>query len=145
MAMLDKYRLRYSTEIRTQVSNPQNSTATTPDTSREAEAADDVEGEFLKQGIVYDNDDKRHVGTAMAGIHAKLLVYTGQAGGSAEWDDFMRDLERLAGTTSRDRIIPTSDSLLQASDDVPNSLPAADRRMFQGYVPNGPANPTNQD
>lgn len=145
MALIDEYRLRYSTEIRTQVSNPQDSTPTTPDTSKEGYAADDVEGEFLKHGIEIDVTDKRHVTTGVRGIYARLLVYTGQAGGSAEWDDFMRDLERLSKTTSRDRILPTSDSLLTASDDVPGALPAADRKQFDGYIPGSPANPSNQD
>jgi hypothetical protein len=145
VALLDKYRLRYSTQIRTNVSNPQDSIPTSPDTARETEAADDVEGEFLKQGITFDVDDKRHVGTGVRGIYAKLLVYTGQAGGSAEWDDFMRDLVFLSKTTSRDRILPDSDSNLTASEDVPGALPAADRRQFNGYVPGSPANPSNQD
>lgn len=145
MALLDEYRLRYSTQIRRNVSNPQDSTASDPDTAREGYAADDVEGEFLKHGIEIDVTDKRHVTTGVRGIYARLLVYTGQAGGSAEWDDFMRDLERLSKTTSRDRILPTSNSLLTASDDVPGALPAADRRQFDGYVPGSPANPSNQD
>lgn len=140
MALVDEYRLRYSSQIRINVSNPQDSTATTADTDREGYAATDVAGEFLKRGITFDVTDSRHVATGVRGVYAKLLVYTGQADGVSEWSAFMDDLKLLAETTSRDRVIPVTDSLLYKTPDVANAPPDADNKMFDGYKPKAPAN-----
>ncbi len=144
MSFLTEYRVRFSAEIRTNISNPQNSGATTPDTTLEGYAYQDVLGEFKKRGITPDETDTGQIGTAINGIKARLLVFTAQTDDSA-WKEFKADVKFLAETTSRDRIIPSTDSLLNPSFDQLNSLPQTDMREFKGYVPGAPASPTTGD
>src|SRR5574342_715540 len=108
---LSAYQARFSTQLRTNWSRPQNSTATTPDTTLETLADTDVVGEFKKRGITPDNTLDTHVTTAMSGIIGRLMFYTQSPGWGEAWGSFKDDLELLAETTSRDRITPTTDSL----------------------------------
>lgn len=142
---LSAYQARFSTQLRTNWSRPQNSTATTPDTTLETLADTDVVGEFKKRGITPDNTLDTHVTTAMSGIIGRLMFYTQSPGWGEAWGSFKDDLELLAETTSRDRITPTTDSLLSPSTDVIGALPDFDRDQFKGYVPGAPSQPSNQD
>lgn len=135
---LSAYQARFSTQLRTNWSRPQNSTATTPDTTLETLADTDTVGEFKKRGITPDSTDDRHVTTAMSGIIARLMFYTQSPGWGEAWGSFKDDLELLAQTTSRDRIMPTTDSLLVPSTDTPGALPLFDRNNFQNYQTNPP-------
>lgn len=141
---LATYQARFSTQLRTNWSNPQNSTQTTPNTTLEGLADTDVLGEFKKRGITPDNTDDRHVTTAMSGIIGRLMFYTQSPGWGEAWGSFKDDLELLAQTTSRDRITPTTNSLLTPSTDVIGALPDFDKDNFQGYVPGAPNPPVNQ-
>jgi len=143
MALIDEFRDRYSTQLIVSASNPQNSSATSEDTTRTARAVTDVQSEFKKRGITYDNDVDTHVATAVPGVYARLLVMTGQPGGDDAWKEFKDDLRFLAETTSRDRIMPTTDSLLEPTADTQGDLPHTDRKHFEGYVPNPPGRKTS--
>ena len=135
MSFLTEYQNRYSTQIRTNVSNPQNTAATTPDTSREAEADTDVKAEFKMRGITPDEDDDRHITVAVRGIYAFLCTYTGQMNADELMTRFYDHLDLLRETTSRDRIQAVSNSNLKASEDENNALPASDKDRLRGYVP----------
>mgnify|MGYP001600840662 CR=1 FL=1 len=138
---LTAYQARFSTQLRTNWSRPQNSTATTPDTALETLADTDVVGEFKKRGITQDSTDDRHTTTAMSGIIGRLMFYTQSPGWGEAWGSFKDDVKLLAESTSRDRIMPTTDSLLVPSSDVPGGLPVFDRDNFQNYETNPPTGP----
>lgn len=145
MSLSSNVQSRYSSQILINASNPQNSTATSVDTGRLNAAISDVEGEFLKRGITYDDDDSRHVATAVPGVFARLLVLTGQ-GGREEWSEFKDDVKFLAETTVRDRIEPYTNSPLDPTPDPTNGLPWGDNANFNRYTPgDGGVNPSGQD
>lgn len=139
---LTAYQARFSTQLRTNWSNPQNSSATTPNTTLEGLADTDVVGEFKKRGITPDNTLDTHVTTAMSGIIARLMFYTQSPGWGEAWGSFKDDLKLLAETTSRERITPTTDSLLSPTQDTNGALPLFDRNNFQNYQPNPPTGPS---
>jgi hypothetical protein len=141
---LSAYQARFSTQLRTNWSRPQNSSATTPDTTLEGLADTDVVGEFKKRGITPDSTDDTHVTTAMSGVIARLMFYTQCPGWGEAWGSFKDDLELLAQTTSRDRIMPTTDSLLSPTPDTSGALPIFDRDNFQNYQTNPPDGPSQQ-
>ena len=136
---------RISTQLRTNWSRGQDSTSTTPNTTIEGYADDDVVAQFKMKGITPDNTDDRHVATAIGGIRARLMFYVGIPDWRSEWDGFKEDLAFLAETTSRDRISPTTDSLLEPTQDTLGDLPAFDRKQFNDYVSDAPNNATTQD
>lgn len=135
MALIDEVRSRYSTEILVSVSNPQASSATTEDTTRSALAVLDVGARFKMQGITYDNTVDTHVMVATQGVIARLMVMTAQPGASEEWKEFTDNLKTLAETTSRDRITPSTDSVLTPTPDTSGSTPSFDTPKFDDYKP----------
>lgn len=139
---LSSYQARFSTQLRTNWSRPQNSTATTPDTTLETLADTDVVGEFKKRGIAVDATDDRHVTTAMSGIIGRLMFYTQSPGWGEAWGSFKDDVKLLAETTSKNRIMPTTDSLLSPTLDTSGALPVFDRDNFQNYQTNPPNGPS---
>lgn len=141
-ALLTAYQARFSTQLRRNVSNPQNSTNTSIDTTREGYAETDVIAFFTKRGITIDTTDNAHIETGINGIYAKLMVYTGQPGGFERWKEFTEDLKLLAETTSRDRIAASTDSQMSPTSEPANSTPAGDLSAFKGYIPRNGAYPT---
>lgn len=143
---LSAYQSRFSTQLRTNWSRPQDSSSTTPDTTLETLADTDVVGEFKKRGITTDATDDRQVTTAMSGIIARLMFYTQAPGWGEAWGSFKEDLALLAETGPRDRIVPATDSLLSPSEDTSGALPVFDREQFGRYATGAPnPNPTGQD
>ena len=143
---LASYQSRFSSQLRTNWSNPQSSSPTTPDTALETLADTDVVGEFKKRGITVDSTDDRQVTTAVSGIIARLMFYTQSPGWGEAWSSFKEDLAFLAETGPRNRITPATDSLLSPSEDTSGALPVFDREQFGRYVTGPPnANPTGQD
>lgn len=128
--------------MRTNWSNPQNSSPTSPNTTLEGLADTDVVGEFKKRGITPDSTDDRHVTTACSGIIARLMFYTQSPGWGEAWSYFKDDVRLLAESTSRDRIMPTTDSLLSPTLDTPGDLPVFDRDNFRNYQTNPPDGPS---
>src|SRR5690606_40627796 len=60
------------------LTNPEDSSATTIDTTRLTLAVIDTQAEFeVLSGVVYDNSDPRHVYTAMQGVLYYLQLYRG--------------------------------------------------------------------
>jgi hypothetical protein len=142
---LSAYQSRFSTQLRTNWSRPQDSSSSTPDTTLETTADTDVVGQFKMVGISPDSTDDRHVAVAVGGIRARLMFYCGIPDWRSEWDGFKDDLKLLTETTSRDRISPTTDSLLEPTQDTLGALPAFDRKEFDNYVTDAPAAGTTQD
>lgn len=142
---LTAWNARLSTQLRTSWSNPQDSSATTPSVTLETLADADVVGQFKMYGITPDNTDDRHVSVAIGGIRARLMFYTGIPDWRTEWDGFKEDLKLLTETTSRDRISPTTDSLLSPTEDTLGDLPAFDRKEFDHYRTDAPQGGTTQD
>jgi len=140
MALLDDVRARWSSQILINASNPQNSSATTEDSAREALACSDVEAAFkVRCGVAYDGSDDRHVLYATEGVLIRLLVLTGQTERS-EWKDWKKELKyELAPVTGRDRIVPSTTSGLTVTPDAPGSKPATDPSIYGSLVPNAPA------
>lgn len=140
MALLDDVRARYSSQILKNASNPQNSTATTEDSGREAAAVSDVQAAFeVLAGVEYDSSDDRHVLYGTEGVLVRLLVMTGQSDKS-EWKDWKKELKtELARVTGRDRIVPSTNSTLEVTPDSPGEKPQADRSVFdRNFIPGAP-------
>lgn len=142
---LVSYQSRISTQLRTNWSNPQNSAATTPNTTLEGLADDDACGEFKKRGITPDETDDRQVTTAINGIRARLMFFTGSPEWKEEWSNFQEDVKLLAESTSRDRLIPVTDSLLDPTQDTPGDIPTFDPSNFHDYIPDAPKPNTTND
>lgn len=143
---LSDYQSRFSTQLRTNWSRPQNSSATTPDTTLETLADTDVVGEFKKRGITPSASNDTHVTTAMSGIIARLMFYCQAPGWGEAWGSFKEDLALLAETGPRNRIMPATDSLLSPSEDTPGALPVFDRDQFGRYASGAPnPNATGQE
>lgn len=143
-ALLTAYQARYSNQLRKQVSNPQNSTQGTIDTTREGLAETDVLAHYAMRGITFDSTSAAHVAVGVMGIYARLLFMNGHDGGRTQYDLFREEIDLLRESTARDRIVPYTDSTLNPTADTVNTLPAMDRREFKTFIPNGPdGNPTN--
>ena len=148
---LSSFQSRFSNQLRTNWSNGQLSTATTPNTTLEGLADTDTVGEFKKRGITPDSTLDTHVTTAMAGIISRLMFYVQAPGWEVAWQMFQDDLKLLAETTSRDRMTPSNDSLLLPTTDTSGDKPPFDSTEFKGYVtkgpnqPNGASPPDNND
>lgn len=145
MALVDEVQSRYSTELLVNWSNPQLSAATSIDSTRLSLAATDVQAEFKKKGLTYDNAVDTHVATAVEGVVLRLRVMTGHLPVD-EWSRWKReDLQDLIMVTARDRIAPTTDSLLNPTKDRSNDKPWADRTQFRNFIPDSPARNSTTD
>ena len=138
MSLLSDYQARYSTELRTNWSNPQNSTATTPDTTRETLAAADAGADFSAIcGVTYDSTNATHVTAGVTLVAARLLVYTGQA--SMEfYDSVLKRLETYKLVLGRNRITPTTNSTLTPTEETLGAAPWSDTLIFKDFIGNAP-------
>lgn len=146
MALEDDVEDRYSAQILIEASNPQDESTNTLDATRLAKASRDVEAYFkILVGVVYDSTVDTHVAVAVEGVLLRLHVMTGRASVD-EWETFKNTtLLQLAQITGRDRMVPSTDSLLTATPDTIGDLPAADRKNLRGYLPNAANNSTTDD
>src|SRR3990167_6752035 len=138
MALTDEVQSRYSSQILINVSNPQNSTSTTLDSTRLSLASTDVQAIFTKHGLTYDNSVATHVQTGVGGVFARLSVMTGQIGADGLWEAFLKDMKLLVETKSRARKMPKTDYLLSPTEDTAGTRPTSDRKNFYGYVSKPP-------
>lgn len=135
MSLIANVQARYSSQILINASNPQNSTATSLDATRLQYACTDVEAEFSKRGMTYDDTNAKHVATACPGVLARLLVLTAGTGGAEAWTAFREDVKFLAETESRDRILPYTNSPLNPTADPTGGKPFSDNGNFKRYIP----------
>lgn len=146
MTLLADYQARYSTQIRTNLSNPQSSGATTPNTTQETYAAADAQADFEAIcGVTYSSSVTTHVAAAVPLVVAKLMVYTAQAD-ETYYDAALnrcKDIYRLV--LGRNRITPQSDSALTPTTDRAGDKPAMDRSQFKRFIGNAPGRNANID
>lgn len=139
MSLLLDYQSRYSLQLRTGLSNPQSSSPTTPDTTRETLAAADAEADFAAIcGVVYSSSVPTHVAAGVPLVVAKLQVYTGQADETYYTAALDRCQKYYRLVLGRNRIQPTTDSLLTPTQDTLGGLPDSDRSRFSRYIGNPP-------
>lgn len=146
MTLLADYQARYSTQIRTNLSNPQNSSPTTPNATNETNAAADAQADFEAVcGVAYSSSVTTHVAAAVPLVVAKLQVYTGQAD-DTYYDAALKrcqDIYRLV--LGRNRISPSTDSTLTPTTERAGDKPAFDKSQFKRFIGNAPGRNTNTD
>lgn len=141
MSIVTQAQARYSAAFLASISNPQDETSGAADAARMAVAELDVKGFFrIHANEDYDETKVEHVAVAIKCWLAVLQVYTGQAGdkGDEMYKQIETDLKAVAKIGSRDRILVTSTSQLQPSQEMIGSsppLPDSDRSTFQDLVP----------
>jgi hypothetical protein len=107
---LSDYQVRVNNELRTNFSNPQQSTATTPNVALETLAASDVTGRFQTICcVVYDSTQSAHVDACINLMMLKLQSWTGQIQPS-EYEAAAEYLDTLKDTLGHDRLTPYTDS-----------------------------------
>ncbi len=139
MALTDEVQNRYSATKLRQLTNPDNPGGPL-DTTRLAEAAEDVEADFeVYAGVAFDVTEDRHVSVGVRGVVAKLRIYTDQKkgdGADKQHDRYIQALKDLAKVTGRNRLMPRTTSTLTPSDETPNNTtvrPDFDRDNSDGY------------
>ncbi len=142
MALTDSVTARISNQLLVELTNQGDPTAITVDTTKLALVAADVEGVFLLEtGIDYDDSDATHVPVGVDGVLFQLHAYTGLTGRNTSdlrerWE---RGLQRIAYARGSDqRLLPSSTSVLDPSDEVQGTRPDFDRQRWSGYVPHAP-------
>lgn len=145
MALADELDNRYPTQFVKNISNPYQSNATAKDTDRIDEAVEDVEGDFLNEGIEIDLSNKSHVRVAVRGVVALLKEMGNHPGASKAVERYEQRLDRLAEATSRDRILMQSDSPLTPSTERTGSKPWSDRDHFGDVSPRPPNSAIDED
>lgn len=140
MALWDEVASRYSAEHLVALTNPDNRTARTVDTSRADAAVADVEGDFeVFAQESYDGTVKAHVSVGVRGVVAYLQERGGSASGVAQesLQAFRESLERMAKGRKRKRLLPKTDSPLEPTDEGERSdlRPDFDRSKWEHLVP----------
>jgi len=144
VSLLTDYQARFSTQLRTNWSNPQSSAATTPNTTLETLAAADAQADFEAVcGVTYSSSTATHVAAATPIVVYKLMVYTGQA----TVEQYDKQLERLekwyAPVLGRNRIIVDSTSDLEPTEADPGLVPFSDSSQFGPFIGNAPGEATD--
>lgn len=119
MALVDEVQDRLGDQYLVNLTNPFEPDPTTIDATRLAKAAADVTGHFKNKGITLDVTNDQHVLVAVTGVEAVLKRYNGQDGSLKFWKQYLDDLDQLAKVDPRNRMLPTTDSQLDPSDEVP--------------------------
>lgn len=142
MATLEEdVKARFGNQYLVNLTNPYDGSPDVIDETRLTKAADDVKGEFEKKGIEYDDTSAMHVTTGVEGVEILLLYRTG-AEPRGKWDRWRDDvLQDLALVTSRDRLLPVTDSVREPSQEKPGKLQFDDQR----FLPLIPGSPTPSD
>lgn len=136
---------RYGTQFLVNLTNPTDPSSTTIDTTRLSNACTDTESDLkIYCGVVYNDNDARHVSVAVDGVVAKLAVRTGTGGNYArsQHEEYISRLRDLALVTGRDRVSPKTDSVLQPSPEQTGNevvRPEFDWRRFTDLIPGAPA------
>ena len=141
MALADDIQNRISTQLLTELTNPNDATATTVDTTILGYAISDVTGDFLSYGITLDSTDASHLAVAIDGVLFRLNSYKGIPANKLE-TRFYAGLDRIEQVGPRSHILPVTDSEVTPSDERPDSIsevrPAFDPDHFGGFAPRPP-------
>jgi len=142
---------RYSAKTLRSLTNPHLATATSSDSDRLQEAADDIESAYFPMytGVAYDSTDARHVAVAVDGVIVLLQERSNQASGLGErFDAWTNRAKVLASVTSRDRVSPKSSSVLTPSPEQVGSevvRPKLDQQNFDDVKPDPPRGSERSD
>lgn len=142
MSLSDEFTARYSAVQVINLTNPDNTSATTADATRLAAAVADALGDFTTFAqMAYDGTNAQHVSAAVDRVAARLL--SRRAGGAKqEMADSKQQLLDLAAVTSRSRILPRTSSVVvptsEQTTDGSTPRPDFDRSRFGDFVPRAP-------
>lgn len=146
MTLLSDFQSRWSTQIRINASNPQLSSATSVDSTREALAAADAQADFEAVcGVAYSSSNATHVSAAVPLVLLRLLVFTGQTT-QADYDSQLERLEKWYRLVlGRNRIMPTTNSTLVPTTETAGATPSFDSSVFDRFVGNSPGDSTTSN
>ena len=131
-------------QLRTNFSNPGNSTATSPNTALETLAASDVTGRFQTIcGVVYDSTQAAHVDACINLVMLKLMVWTGQIENS-QYESAAEYLDTLKMTLGHDRLTPYTDSTKTRTPDPAGATVDTDWTKSIRIVPTLPGGSPSQ-
>lgn len=139
---------RYSTEKLRALTNPDNRSATSVNTTVGDLAVEDTMADFLTHAeIAFDETDARHIAAGVRGVIAHLMSYgaANSEGADAALRRFHDRLEKIRNTGPRGRLSPATQSELEPSDEFAGAgphRPDFDRDRFGGFVPD---NRTTED
>ena len=134
---------RYSSQILIEITNPQNTAATTVDTTRRDNAINDCDAYLQMNGITLDTANIMHTAVIIEGAFTRLQVVAGNFPVGA-WDDWKRTLLDLRQVGPRNRITPTTNSNLDPTSEQFGAKPAGDITRQKGLVGRGPGGSTVQ-
>ncbi len=147
MALATRVQNRVRTQLLIELTNPNDKTATTVETTVLGYAVTDTAADFeTYAGVAYDDTDARHVAEAVRGVVVRLEVNAGRAKAErlTEWQDRMDRMFRLRH--GNDRIMPQSSSRLTPQTEAPSGevRPWFDlEETFNDLIPN--ESPVNED
>ena len=144
MSLLTDFQARYSNALRRNWSNPQNSAATSINTTLEGLAAADAGADFAAVcGVAYDGTVATHVTAATSLVVYKLMMFTGQA----TLEQYDAQLERLrkwyAPVLGRNRLVLDSTSELIPTEPDAGNVPMSDISQFGPFIGNAPGEATD--
>lgn len=135
MTLLADYQARWSVQLRANVSNPQDTPATTPNTALEALAASDVSGRFQAIcGAVYDSTNSIHVDACIGPVYVRLQTWTGQVDMSA-YEAVTAWFDTVKLVLGRDRLTPMTDSPLSVTPEPFGAQVLSDWTKFTKTIP----------
>lgn len=153
MALADDVQAQVETAYLAELTNPNDRSLKTVDTTRLGYAVTAVEAAFKRHvQAAYDSADDQHVDIGIQGVLIKLRQRTrsGDSGGAAtqEWKDWIDECTALRDASSRGRVmaqtnsevVPTSE---QRGSETPR--PWFDGRRFDDLAPNAPAASSDDD
>ena len=130
---------RYSTAVIKNLTNPQDGATTTTTTAKGTAAAQDVVGDFAAKGITYDNAEPSHLAVGELGVIAKLQMRTiGYEWAWKRHQEYIDRLEALRMATANNRMLPTTNSVLEPAAEESGSLPDMDPSRFGDILPGAP-------
>jgi len=141
MALVDDVALRYPSQLLLELTNGRDATASSVDATVLAQAASSIEAYFQTYAEeTYDGTVAIHLEIACKGVVGLLRQWSaGTYEGSREfWNDLKEECDRIKGTRSRARIVPSSNSQLAPTDENPTGerlRPWSDDTVFRGLVP----------
>lgn len=149
MGLADEFKNRVSLTRQVTLTNPDKPEAVSVDSARLALAVADVQADFeIYCGTVYSDTDARHVSTGVEGVEFKLMMRMVGADPDAIRKAWLDRLRSLALVTGRNRIVPTTDSVLTPSSEQVGTeevRPDFDREHFDQFIPAYPGKGTMTD
>ena len=129
---------RFRTQLLVQLTNQNDPTATSANSTVLGAAATDAAADFLTYtGTTYDETNAQHVRIAVLGVIAVLFQWAGQEGMDSRLKAFRTACDEYARTNARARVTPLSDKELGPTpftDGAGNALrPTFDRTRNRGF------------